>query len=413
MALPVAGDSYVLLARGKAILVDGGHSSRTLAAALLSPDVAVNQLDIVVCSHADADHAGGLVDLLERSPIRVGEVWLPGAWGDVIPKLFSNPREVVDSLLQEMEIWQTDLDGSSYQDEEEFEAAVHSRIAKERSLLMDRPRDVLVRDLDKPDSEAGIRWLREQLPEDQLDRKADAAAAKEFVRGRRLAKRTGSTRGQDDLQQSLWARTIKTAERIRQIALQAVRHNVPVRWFDFGEFARRGNASGGWPGLLVPVNAVELVHPPKPVEAMAYLARLTPVNEECLVFRSDLASSWPLNCDVIFTGDSPLGFGTGYTHSFVGGLGKRGRFVVATAPHHGSESNSVAYAHLEETIDVALWLRSGGSSRHPGPTFRRLDPATRLCTSCPHRKHVRKLAVIHLAHPRWWPIRTNGHECNC
>jgi metal-dependent hydrolase (beta-lactamase superfamily II) len=64
LALPVAGDSYLLDLHGRKILVDGGHSSRSLRTALSSPNVAVTELDIVVCTHADADHAGGLVDLL-------------------------------------------------------------------------------------------------------------------------------------------------------------------------------------------------------------------------------------------------------------------------------------------------------------------------------------------------------------
>ena len=60
LALPIAGDSYLLHSQGVKILVDGGHSSLSLSAALASPDVAVRDLDIVVCTHADIDHAGAV-----------------------------------------------------------------------------------------------------------------------------------------------------------------------------------------------------------------------------------------------------------------------------------------------------------------------------------------------------------------
>ncbi len=415
LALPIAGDAYLLQSQGVKILVDGGHSSLSLSTALSSPDVAARELDIVVCTHADLDHAGGLVDLLDKRDIRVGEFWLPGAWGDALPALLSQPSLVMDALVQEMQNWSPDAEGPSDQDEEEFENGLHARIAAERrSMLADRRREVAVRPPDSNDSKAGVRWLRGFLDDDQRRDAGDTAAAKAFDRGRRLVRHRASARRLNEQQRSLWLRTIKTAERIRQIAVQAVRHDVPVRWFDFGEFAKTRTAIGGEPGLLVPLNSVELLFPPRPVEAMSYLARLTPVNEECLVFLAEGERSWPWDFAVIFTGDSPLGFGTGYGDSFLGGNFDEIRAVVATAPHHGSESNRVAYQHMNAVTRVTLWLRSGGSSRHPGPTFRGLPDVMRLCTSCPHRGHARRLAVVHLSHPEWWPVlRTTGHECNC
>lgn len=415
LALPIAGDSYLLHSQGIKILVDGGHSSLSLSAALGSADVAVRDLDIVVCTHADIDHAGGLVDLLDKRHIGVGEFWLPGAWGDVLPALLSQPRLVMDALVQEMENRSPDAEDAPNQDEEEFEIGLHARIASERrSMLQDRRRDAVVRTTDNKESKAGVRWLRDFLPDDQRADARDTAAAKEFDRGRRLVRHRAAAQHLSEQQRSLWIRTIKTAERIRQIAVQAVRHDVSVRWFDFGEFAKSRLAMGGDAGRLVPLNSVELLFPPPPVEAMSYLARLTPVNEECLVFLAEGERLWPWDIGVIFTGDSPLGFGTGYGDSFLGRKLDEIRIVVATAPHHGSESNMVAYQHMNAAARVAVWLRSGGSSRHPGPTFRGLPDVMRVCTSCPHRGHARRLAVVHLSHADWWPLlRTNGHECNC
>ena len=89
VALPVSGDSYLLRRGDKNILVDGGYSSGKLAKALSSKEVDVDHLDIVVCTHADRDHAGGLADLLEKTHIQVDEFWLPGAWLDSLPTLYA------------------------------------------------------------------------------------------------------------------------------------------------------------------------------------------------------------------------------------------------------------------------------------------------------------------------------------
>jgi hypothetical protein len=414
-ALPIAGDAYLLQVQGRHVLVDGGHSSRSLCSALRSPDVNVSRLDIVVCTHADADHAGGLVSLLDTQPISVGELWLPGAWGDSLPALLRDPREVINALISEMEHWTATVRRGLNQDSDDFDAAVHVDIAEERRrMTQDRPGNDARREQSSREPKAGLTWLREHLPDQALGDAAVFDAAREFNRGRRLARHRAARHSFSERWRTFWLGTINTAERIRRIAIQAVRHDVDVRWFDFGEFAKSGMASGGEPGLLVPMNAVELAIPLPPVPAMGYLARLTPVNEECLVFVTDGAYAWPFEFEVIFTGDSPLGTGPGYQNCFLRDYRDKGTILVATAPHHGSESNAIAYAHLQGMAHVAIWLRSGGSSKHPGPTFRKLPEESRICTHCPHRRREPRLAVVHLSKLPWWPVlRTNGHECDC
>ncbi|WP_217619573.1 MBL fold metallo-hydrolase, partial [Achromobacter sp. GbtcB20] len=78
-ALPIKGESYLLQYMGKLILVDGGYTGSSLALALKKqlgkPNI---HLDVVVCTHNDKDHAGGLTDLLDRPGITASEFWLPG-----------------------------------------------------------------------------------------------------------------------------------------------------------------------------------------------------------------------------------------------------------------------------------------------------------------------------------------------
>lgn len=68
------GDAIVLQdPSGAAVLIDGGRDPRVLDRALRRNGVRV--LDLVVVTHADSDHVGGLVDLIRHGDVRA--VWIP------------------------------------------------------------------------------------------------------------------------------------------------------------------------------------------------------------------------------------------------------------------------------------------------------------------------------------------------
>ncbi|MCP4036218.1 MAG: DNA internalization-related competence protein ComEC/Rec2 [bacterium] len=75
------GDAIVVQGREAAVLVDGGRAMaemfdagrRIVVPALAS--LGISRLDVVVASHADLDHRGGLEAVVEAIPIR--ELWLP------------------------------------------------------------------------------------------------------------------------------------------------------------------------------------------------------------------------------------------------------------------------------------------------------------------------------------------------
>jgi competence protein ComEC len=81
------GDAIVVRDGDGVMLVDGGRDPRRLDAAL--ERLGVRQVDVVVATHGDADHAGGLDGLIGR--IDVGAVWIPA---------FGEPGDFVDRLVE-------------------------------------------------------------------------------------------------------------------------------------------------------------------------------------------------------------------------------------------------------------------------------------------------------------------------
>ncbi len=80
------GDATLIEAEDRAVLVDGGFAreggidlgARAVVPALRA--LGVERLDLVVATHADRDHWGGLIAVLEAMP--VGEVWIPYGGGE-------------------------------------------------------------------------------------------------------------------------------------------------------------------------------------------------------------------------------------------------------------------------------------------------------------------------------------------
>lgn len=78
------GDAVLLQDEsGASVLVDGGREPRVLHDALKRHGV--RRLDLLVVTHGDADHAGGLQDIVARVP--VGRIWVPDQpqLGEIVP----------------------------------------------------------------------------------------------------------------------------------------------------------------------------------------------------------------------------------------------------------------------------------------------------------------------------------------
>jgi hypothetical protein len=433
VALPVKGESFLLRRGTRYILVDGGFSGQKLAGAIAAREEDLRRIDVVVCTHGDRDHAGGLAEFFyhwrrmaspEGPPVQIGEFWLPGSWADVIPDLLHRCRDVTNGLIDELDKLGIDNDlRAATEDVDGAHAELDQRVVNERfadkrhdgdfsSLSPDELGDPWSHD--EPELEARelpkgeAPWFAEirgkiDAIESPLSAASAFASARQRVRYRRKHHKISRT------VELYWLELIRTAESIRAIAEQAISHQIRIRWFDFDTFLLRRRASGGIKGFLIPINSVE-THP-IPRTNLTYLARLSPINEASLVF---LAPPTCCRLGVVFCGDSPLGDGPRYGRSFLNVSAPLRLPVIATAPHHGAETNMAAYGHLLAWASVRLWLRTGGSARHPGSKFCSMSSFHRLCTHCPRTgKALRAASVTGHSWPYGHTLWLTGHRCSC
>lgn len=383
LALPVrAGDSFFLDRGGRSVLVDGGKSVVGLPL-LFTHHLNRDGVDILVCTHNDADHANGIIGFLEAG-LRCREVWLPGAWLGVLDALSSQPEETIDDIVR---------------------GAVEHRIGRD-SEWDDRPNSL---------EEVGNSLLHEgsehdgSYDEDPLTR-VEASLEKAASLGAPYTDlfawdswwwshipRSGRPLRDPGSFWKVVREAIDAAERIRAIAALAFERGVPVRWFSH----ERQNAGGGIAGFLEPVGAREVVRifPYHPL--FARLA-LTTVNRTALVLYSPADGSSP---GVMFSADSDL-------------RGMRlpvRRKDLITAPHHGAEANAHAYAQIagapglqpSTAPESVTWVRSDCHSRQrPGNTFRHA-PGRKYCTVCSN-------GIVKLVGRRGaWARGTGLDECGC
>jgi hypothetical protein len=402
-ALPISGESFLLCRGQYTVLVDGGYKSNRVGNVLRKHFPGLRHIDIVVCTHADKDHAGGLPSLLQDHSFSFGQVWLPGRWVDVLPELILDPNRFMNGLVRELDELSDQYPDRNYDEveEEDFAEILSDRVRQERARVADvpterpRPADDLPGDVPRDRIDRGDEVLNlgvtEPLDEpswfaelrNHLREPGSSEAAQKAFKWARGAIQYRRNRPKRPLGAALatyWLGLIETAKAIRGIAEAAVKRDLRIRWFDYVAYSKVGVPAGGIPGFLVPINAVEKREPEE--LGLSYFTRLSPTNEASLVFFAPATMRTP---GVLFCGDSPLGDGPKYRNSFLDNRPEPRGPIIATAPHHGSQSNRIAYKHMYRWSYIIAFLRAGGTKKQPGPTFKRLRCALKLCAKCPQR----------------------------
>lgn len=402
IAIPVArGDAFYLEREELSVLVDGG-GNRVAFPFMFREFTKKEGVNVVVCTHNDADHANGIIGFLEAG-LRCDEVWLPGRWLSTLPYVLRPYNELRDELIENIRsasssIRPTETDtGNTKVSEpmvspiEAYGESIGGIFSEDSESLRgvtgteDSRLEVQKKHVHEVVSE-GARSLVEGFA---LENGWPTSCLEMLEQAKPREIPPDSPRLWDIIDSIWWlcdygrlppidyrllGSAIETVARIRTIATEAFHRGIPVRWFKF-------NTDMPWGGesALRPLNAREIVrlysprYPPRQ-HTLLQLLTLTVLNKESLVFWSPPTADHP---GVLFTADSDL---RGVT------LPSDLNGAIVTTPHHGSEANAHAYEVIGKAVKPGpspiTWVRSDGRYRsRPGDTFLRLA-SRRLCTLC-------------------------------
>ena len=377
------GDAFVIKRRDNFVaLIDGGRSKCGFH---IEFQRATNcsAVDVIVCTHNDADHANGIISYL-RSGLQCKEVWLPASWTARLSDL-SDPERFTSELVDNIAEFNDDqLSGISSTDAF-FENFTCRHTADES---------------DGAEREVDVKAFTERTLEEECDDYFELLCPSRFYRHpapwlfHMLNQHTNRARLR------LFINAIAAGERIRQIAQLAYHRGCRLRWFEFSS----AKSTGGIPGKLIPVNAREVANvQTKKLSALMYLA-LTITNKQSLVFCSPDDGDTPA---VLFTADSDLSFTNVVPWSHE---------MLVTAPHHGSETNAEAYRRFQLEIETTptTWIRSDGSFRlRPGVSFLSLRgrKVPVFCTLCRGTSHPKQDLFFTASGQKWSP--KNTRVCSC
>ncbi len=363
IAIPVAhGDAFYLDRHDLSVLIDGGEN-RSAFASMFQNATQADGVDIIVCSHNDADHANGILGFL-KAGLGCKEAWLPGRWLGVLPHLLKPFVEVFVNIAEN--VAQAELPP-----DREHQTSGLSPIEAYAEHLRERLDEIPLSADGSPLGEDGWPESYVHMLEQAEPWEATTSAWPWWLlEGKpwlNIIYHNSPQCGSRAVQ-LLWS-AIEAALRIRAIALQAFHRGIPVRWFEFDTT----RPSGGM-AALEPVNAraIALVRPL--VGPLLDWLALTVWNRESLVFWSPPTEDHP---GVLFTADSDLSQLN---------LPRQLLNAIATSPHHGSQANAKAYAEVGTAAghyaSSITWVRSDRRyRRHPGEGYLSLS-SRRLCTIC-------------------------------
>jgi hypothetical protein len=388
------GDAFFFQRENFTVLVDGGRSVHGFPLQFQRA-VKRNGVDVVVCTHNDADHVNGVLGFL-KSGLKCREIWLPADWTDRLEDLITRPKEFLIELVENVSELRWEING-------------FSRVLSTRVSTLQTVGDYYYEDI----TNGGEQACKEPCGEEEEIGNCITKAFEE--------ERESDIDYWEETWMGDWARlslclwpywipmeswyarlffeAIAAGNRIRAIVREAFHRGVRIRWFQY--HATQGG-SGGIPGTLIPLNAREVSALPTWKRSALWFLALTTANKRSLVFYSPDADDGP---GVLFSADSDLSFSEAIPwHSG----------MIITTPHHGAESNASAYQRFrnETRFDLpVIWVRSDGKYKNrPGPSYLGVS-GRRFCTICRGSSIPKQNVYLVLQKGNWQPVATR--KCHC
>ncbi|MFJ2689435.1 hypothetical protein [Pseudomonas sp. NPDC087336] len=367
VAIPVKqGDAFYLEREKFSVLVDGGKGRRRFADLFMST-VDHQSVNVIVCTHNDADHIRGLLGYLS-SPLHCDELWLPAQWLTLISSVLHHPHHKLNQLMEDIErfcethpVFDEDaefpldsmVNGESFPGLQEE----RQRDTERMEPLKNEIRWFHWEGANLTHSRTQYEWLR------SLDRiKYVSGAYHTYFEGRRHFGTNTSSPAM-----ALYLEALEDLSNVAELLLLALQRNIPIRWFAFSP-----SAPGGGRKELIPLNACEVGGARRSNSTFTELC-LSKSNRESLVFYSPVDSAAP---GVLFNADSNL-------KGIAGLSGLDFSNAIATVPHHGSEANANVYSIVNNLAPMGVtWVRSDGRFRkRPCSDYINMQ-AKRFCTLC-------------------------------
>ena len=448
-ALPLeSGESFLLrteaLGREFVILVDSGKKyagkKHPLHKVLKKQAPMLEQIDIAICTHQDADHANGFRNFADEwyaDGGLIGEYWLPGRWANVAKpialgdesfhrKILEGATDAVRALAKQDAAEDNSKLAKVHlkkipEDDFREQANIHGLsqelrargLNSEKSNLWEVGRDETVRENSLALS-LGISIDELTSRRAEMEEGDPIAESFEFpilsMNSRYFYHRKDRPYEAKVLNEYNLA--IDTAASIRRILDSALKHTIPIRWFDFGAFENGSAPSGGIGGVLEPLNAVEVDPPRETVSNIVkfYSLRLSRQNVESLVFYRPETDEAP---GVLFLGDSRLAFGISKPKGdFSMPVTIPQRPLIITSPHHGSRVNDHAYSVIEKWISAKpYYIRNGGQTGQKLNDY--INKPVRKCAQCVQcfGKNWQQLVTLDTKGYDWDWKNISGKDC--
>ena len=330
-SLPVnVGDSFLLTTNDKVILVDGGKNKKHILTLLQQENIPDNHIDLLVCSHYDADHINGIIGILKSQKYSFDEIWLPEILGSIgytlskrIGNLFNDIREnrldIHDILM---------ANGSIF---EKYESKEIEGVSNNKSF--------------------------EQI---------DSRMLEEFINGRIYGF------PEYTLRTNRYSRTpsfkiTSTAKSIANLISYSLNSKAYIRWFKYKEPCIPKTYGFDMFCQNAVQTDISLFDDTLLLMAL-YTIALSKINKYGLVFMHK-KDQYP---NILFTGDSDLSF---YKNVHV----RLNNHSIITAPHHGSDTNDLAYSKIRG--NDLIYVRSDQRQiTRPGRGY--TSNKMRYCTIC-------------------------------
>jgi hypothetical protein len=334
-AIPVnVGDSFLLQVDEKTILVDGGESKKGILPLLKNEKIRNNHIDLLICTHYDADHINGILGILESKKYTFSEIWLPevlGSLGYTLSKTIDKLMKYVRENGVRVDV-ESNVEGLIYRQTDKKNKEVSSEInAKFEDI------DTEILEMIAEEGWISSRPYRYYMIDELLD-----------------------------IHHELPLKMAVTLKAVSTLIFKTLNSGAFIRWFEFDSI----NTPISYGFDMYSQNAVQTditIYDEKLFFQALRQISLSKINKHSLVYMFD-KKGYP---NVLFTADSDLAF-------YPTPVQLKDNSIV-TAPHHGAKANKLAYKQINGSNLV--FVRSDRAQLHR-PCAEYLNNPIRYCTIC-------------------------------